>query len=190
MVAVHDAATGAPILRPGGAAEREGIPGTSGGWVARESTGAITFGSEHPDSHRVVTGDGAIMVAYALGAAPDGRDFRARYTYTWLDTSRRMPVVPSYAVTLKTPWTNLVEVRERTKFDRSAGRAAMVFAGVFMLFGALTIESGIDAPEARYLPGGTRVALGAALMVGAGLALVLGAFYAFAREPESVRYRR
>ncbi len=199
-VAVDDAETGAPILPPGAdrASARESIPRTTGGWVARGSTGAITFGSDHPDTHLAVTADGAVPFASAPGAQSETRDFRATYDYTWQPSPwlrgryRPAPEIASYVATLRTPWTNVVEIREHRRFDRSTGRAMMVFAGVFMLFGALTIASGITAPYGANssIPGKSRVVIGGVFMAGGGLVLGFGAFNAFADEPERVLYRR
>jgi len=119
------------------------IPGVDGATASRGGDGSISFRYAMPqaDPETPLAPDGTLVVRGQSGEPVlfgDGGVFRAKYTYFWMSTysSDGRQKVPLFSTMLETPWSNVVEARERRTYDRVGGALWMLAgAGLFALGG-------------------------------------------------------
>ena len=173
------------ILPAGTAAASAPIPGADAE-VIRSADGALTFEYDRPFGVSCVplNGGGVFTLRGQRCSGrvlPDANMFRAQYAYN-------RP--PGFSVTMSTPWSNVIEIRERQSLDRIAGFIWLVLGSAAVVAGSRLAVLAFDDPEAaRHLVPVPGFVIPALIGVG-GAMLSAGVFYAFFPERERIVFSR
>jgi hypothetical protein len=169
-------------------------PISDDGRVNRARDGSLTFRGDHPwaEPQTPLTGGGDLVVYGRSGVdvlRSDRSDFRVLYTYsTKVTVAHGVPHGPAFGAVLATPWSNVVEVRERKTMDRGGGVVLMVLGAVVTTLGGTALAAGAADSDASVRPS---LFIGGGGLVLGGIVLgTLGAIRLFSSDEERVVYER